>query len=170
MTTLIVAYNGRFVIGNNQGLVPWHIPDDLRYFRDTTMGHVCLMGRKTWESIPDKYRPLPGRINVVLSRGTTVWVPMEALRQVSVHASLEDGLEWAARTHPDKEVFVTGGGQIYDYCVRNRVADRVLASEIKNHLDVAGAAFFPDLKALGWAGTVVREFPDFDVVEYRPPA
>lgn len=172
MPTIIVAYNGKQVIGNNLGKVPWHIPADLKFFKDTTMGHVCIMGRKTWDTIPAKYRPLPGRINVVVSRNP--WeVTLPAVQHPDALAvameSVEDAIRWAENTLSKKEIFITGGAQIYNYCIDNGIADRVLASEIKNHLDVEGAAFFPNMNELGWQRTVLQQFPEFDVVEYLRP-
>lgn len=170
MTTIIVAYNGKFVIGNNLGKVPWHIPDDLKFFKDTTMGHACVMGRKTWDSIPEKYRPLPGRLNVVVTRNHKDFpFPPNSYNKVAACVDVETAIRHAKQFSPGGEVFITGGAQVYNYCVEKGLVDRVLASEIKNHLDVEGATFFPDLKALGWNGKVVKQYPEFDVVEYTPP-
>jgi dihydrofolate reductase len=169
--TIIVAYNGKFVIGNNLGKVPWHIPEDLKFFKETTMGHPCIMGKNTWESIPDKYKPLPGRANIIVTshyrnfefpkgpwpKGTEMAACVDPERAISV----------ARGTHPESEIFITGGGKLYRYCIEHDLVDRVLASEIKNHLDVEGATFFPNLKELGWTGTTLKEYDQFAVIEYR---
>ncbi len=153
--TIVVAYNKNLVIGNGCGL-PWHIVDDLKFFKEVTMGKACVMGRKTWFAIPEKYRPLPGRHNIVVSRDKIELGP-----NVSLCSSVEEAIELGG-----SETCITGGGEIYRYCIENNLIDRVLASEIKNHLDVDGATFFPDLKKLGWQGKIIREFNEFDVVEY----
>lgn len=187
--TAIVAYNGNFVIGNNMGKVPWHIPEDMKFFRETTMGHPVIMGRKTWDSIPTKFRPLPGRDNIIVTSGhrnfdfsasnhnrythgedcTVPWTPTCQLKrfEMAACATVELAISLGKQFDPDGEVFITGGAQVYAYCIDNGLVDRVLASEIKNHLDVEGATFFPDLKKQGWIGKVYREFDQFTVFEYR---
>jgi dihydrofolate reductase len=67
MINIIVATSTNLVIGKDNDL-PWHLPTDMKYFKDTTKGHIVVMGRKCWESIPEKYRPLPNRTNIVMSR------------------------------------------------------------------------------------------------------
>jgi dihydrofolate reductase len=164
MISIIVAYNGRQVIGNNLGKVPWHIPEDLKYFKQTTMGHPCIMGRNTWDSIPAKYRPLPGRFNIVVTRKQD-GLEFHPDWQLAYRQSVEDAIAFAKTM--DEEVFITGGAQVYRYCLDHNLVDRVLASEVKNHIDVEGATFFPDLKQLGWTGTVVKDYAEFAVMEYR---
>lgn len=176
MRTIVVAYNERFVIGNNLGKVPWHIPEDLKFFKEATMGKACVMGRKTWESIPEKYRPLPGRLNIIVSRDPfmvsfpentgsgTFTMAMESVEDAIKMGLTRKLVGW--KDDEANEVCITGGGEIYRYCINNGLVDRVLASEIKNHLDVDGATYFPDLKALGWHGEIIREHDDFNVVEY----
>lgn len=158
--SIIVAYNGKFVIGNNMGKVPWHIPEDLKFFKEQTMGKPCIMGRTTWESIPEKYKPLPGRLNVVVSRGS-----IEVPAGVIVQNSIESAIDYCRAAGHD-DIFITGGEKVYRYCIENNLVNRVLASEIHNHIDVVGAAFFPDMKALGWRGTKMKSFDTFDVIEY----
>lgn len=168
MITIIVAYNGKGVIGNNLGKVPWHIPADMKFFKDTTMGHACVMGRKTWESIPLKYRPLPGRYNVVVTRGHRGFdFPPGSSETMAACVDVETAIRHAKQFSPGGEVFITGGAQIYNYCLEHNLVDLVLASEIKNHLDVEGAAFFPNLKELGWKGEILETHDEFDVVAYK---
>lgn len=170
MVSIIVAYNGKFVIGNNMGKVPWHIPEDLKFFKEVTMGCPCVMGRKTWESIPEKYKPLPGRPNYIVSRDVSKVELDETWNEhVVVYPSVERAIEEAQTAYPDKEVFITGGGEIYRYCIVNNLVDRVLASEIKNYIDVEGSTSFPDLKSLGWNGGLFKEFEEFTVIEYLRP-
>lgn len=169
LITIIVAYNENGVIGNNQGKVPWHIPDDLKFFRETTDCHVCIMGRKTWESLPNKYKPLANRTNVIVTR-TEVTIPthrniLHNPSRIYVCSSLEEALDLFHSS--EEEIFITGGAELYSYALKNKLVDRVLASEIKNHLDVQGAATFPNLKELGWKGTLVKQFTEFDVIDYR---
>ncbi len=85
------------------GKLLWHIPDDMRRFKELTTGHPVIMGRKTWESLPQKFRPLPGRTNIVVTRQTGY---------EAAGATVVDSLE-AARAKGAGEVFVIGGGELY---------------------------------------------------------
>ncbi len=102
--TIVAAVARNGVIGVDGGL-PWHLPDDLRRFKELTLGHVLVMGRKTYESIG---RPLPGRTTVVVTR-TTGWDPGSS--EVLVSGSVPAALDAAAAI--DGEVFVVGGAQVY---------------------------------------------------------
>lgn len=170
MVNMIVAYNKNFVIGDKFSKVPWHIPQELKFFKETTTGHACLMGRKTWESIPAQYRPLSERLNLIVSKDPEKVVLPEPKENAMVYvgSSIESCLDlcsqWLA---VDQEVFIIGGAQVYRYCLDHDLVDRVLVSEIKGHLDVDGAAFFPDLTQLGWASTVMEEFDEFTVKDYK---
>lgn len=165
MNTIIVAYNKNFIIGN-KGLMPWHISNDLKFFKETTEGHACVMGRKTWESIPVVYRPLKGRTNIIVSSSSFIGCLKVDSLVVSVNDAFE-ALRIADFLTDHKEVFITGGSQLYTYCLENNLVDRVLASEIKGYANVEGDTFFPNLKALGWQGKVFREFDEFTVMEYK---
>jgi len=128
--SLVAAVASGGVIGRD-GTIPWHIPEDMRRFREVTMGHPVVMGRRTWESLPDRFRPLPGRRNVVVTRNED-WEAEGAERA----ASLEDAL---ARLADSEQVFVIGGAQLYAAALP--VADELLLTEIE--LDVPGDTFFP---------------------------
>ena len=123
-----VARNG--VIGRAGGL-PWRIPEDLARFRELTTGHAVVMGRRTWDSLPERFRPLPGRRNVVVTRNEA-WREPEAERA----ASLDDALELLAG---EERVFVIGGGELYAAALP--LADELLLTEIDLELD--GDTFFP---------------------------
>jgi dihydrofolate reductase len=96
------AANG--VIGKD-GVMPWHFPEDLKHFKEVTMGSPVVMGRKTWDSIPPRFRPLPGRRNIVVTR-QGAWHAQGA----DVASSLEEAL---ALCTADPQVWIIGGGQIY---------------------------------------------------------
>lgn len=164
MTTIIVAYNYDRVIGDDQG-IPWHIPDDLKLFKNTTMGCSCLMGRKTWESIPDQFRPLPGRLNLVVTKDVTnIHCPPKTNTSLLTSDSIERAIDLGKVMKPDKELFIIGGAQIYNYCLEHNLVDRVLASEIHGYLDVKGTAFFPTLN--DWNRKLLKEYPEFVWMEY----
>ena len=97
---LIWAQSSSGVIGRD-GDIPWVLPEDLAHFKDVTLGHTVVMGRKTWDSLPDGFRPLPGRRNVVVSRQPGLRLP-----GAEVIGSLDSALT-------DSDAWVIGGAQIY---------------------------------------------------------
>lgn len=132
--TLIAARARNGVIGHNNQL-PWHLPEDLRHFRQQTTGHVVLMGRKTWESIG---RVLPGRRMVVISRQ-----PLALPEGASRAGSLEEAI---ARHADEAELFVIGGAQIY--ALAWPLADRIIMTEVD--LEPVGDAFLPAPDPAQW--------------------
>jgi dihydrofolate reductase len=122
------ARNG--VIGRD-GTLPWHLPEDLAHFRQLTRGATVVMGRATWESLPDRFRPLPGRRNVVLSRQ-----PVYEAGGAEVRRSLAQALADA-----EGPVWVIGGAQVY--AEAQQLADRLVVTEVD--LQVEGDAHAPAL-------------------------
>lgn len=137
MLSLIAAVARRRVIGKDNALL-WHLPEDMRYFRETTRGKPVIMGRKTWESLPEKFRPLPGRRNIVVSRNVDYDAPGAELA-----SSLDTAL---AATAGEAEVFVIGGEALYRLALPH--ADRLYLTEIERDYD--GDAFFPEIVAQEW--------------------
>jgi len=132
--SLIVAMSANGVIGRNGGL-PWKLSTDLKRFKQRTMGHHLVMGRKTFEAIG---RPLPGRTTVVISRQ-----PGYAPAGVLVAQSLEEAL---AVTGQDAEVFVAGGGQIYALALER--ANRMYLTRV--HAEIDGDTYFPKYDESQW--------------------
>lgn len=137
---LIAACARGGVIGIDNRL-PWHLPEDMKFFRETTRGKPVIMGRKTWESLPDAFRPLPGRRNIVVSRNPGYVAP-----GASVVASLPEAL--AAASYADI-AFVIGGAELYRQALP--LADRLLLTEIDQAYE--GDAFFPDFDRSAWHET-----------------
>ena len=129
---LIYARSANGVIGNNNAL-PWHLPEDMAHFKRLTTGWPVIMGRKTWDSLPPRFRPLPGRSNVVVTRQTQ-WAAQGAL----VAASMPDALTLCEAS---KQVWVIGGAQIYQQA--EPFAQRIEVTEIAQ--DFEGYAFAPKL-------------------------
>ncbi|NQV44555.1 MAG: dihydrofolate reductase [Rhodospirillales bacterium] len=146
---MAVAMAENRVIGRDGGL-PWHLSGDLQYFKRVTMGKPMIMGRKTFESIG---RPLPGRLNIVVTRDATY-----ATDNVMVVHSLEQALD-AARERAEAdgidEVMIIGGGQIYGDALP--VTDRVYLTEV--HASVDGDTVFPDLAEDQWRETAREMHP-----------
>jgi len=139
--SIVVAHGANGVIGE-AGQLPWRLPSDLRRFRELTVGGTVIMGRKTFESLPLKHRPLRDRHNVVVSAN-----PAFRPSGVEVHTSLQAALS----AHAD--CFVIGGSSIYAQALE--LADRVYATEV----DAAppGDAFFPGLSPKEWGCVEERE-------------
>ncbi len=139
--SLIAAHTQNNVIGKNNDL-PWHLPDEMKYFMETTKGHAVIMGRKNYDSLPPKFKPLKDRFNIVVTRQHD----FEAPGTVTVH-SIEDAFTEAARFHhPDNEIFVIGGAQIYAQALPH--ANRLYLTEIKTTLE--GDTHFPDFDKKEW--------------------
>jgi dihydrofolate reductase len=131
LTISVVAAVARGGVIGRDGGIPWHLPEDLAHFKSLTTGHAVVMGRRTWDSLPDRFRPLPGRRNVVVTRNAD-WHADGAERA----GSLEEALALLR----DERVFVIGGAEIYAEALP--LADELFLTEIG--AEVAGDAFFPD--------------------------
>lgn len=94
-----------------QGELLYQLPEDMQLFKELTMNHVVIMGRKTWESIPEKFRPLPGRINIVVTSNPALVAVSET---VFIAETPEAALEIAKTTFPHKEIWIIGGAGIYE--------------------------------------------------------
>ena len=105
--SIIVAASTNNVIGKENGL-PWRLPTDMKFFKDKTLGHTVIMGRKSWDSIPAKYRPLPNRINVVMSRDETLKLDCDL-----VSSNLQNVINYFTEQSSDDELFIIGGGELY---------------------------------------------------------
>lgn len=136
------------VIGAAGGM-PWHVPEDLAHFKAVTLGAPVVMGRKTWDSLPERFRPLPGRANIVVTRQAD-WGSDGAVRA----GSLDEALALAADdvdSAPDRSpVWVIGGGQLFREAIGRAV--RLEVTELD--LEVDGDAFAPPVDD-GWAQTAV---------------
>lgn len=153
--SLIAAIADNNVIGRD-GKLPWHLPDDLKHFHDLTVGHPVIMGRKTYESIPEKHRPLPDRTNIVLTRQD-----IEIPGCVVVH-SIEEAIDRAMGYELPatsglrlQEVFVIGGAEIYRQALP--LARRMYLTRV--HAQVEGDAFFPEVDWGEWEAVSREEHP-----------
>ena len=138
--SLIVAASEENVIGKDNDLI-WHLPADMKYFKEKTLGHHVLMGRKNYESIPAKYRPLPNRINLVVSR-------KEIGRENGTHffTSIEDAIEFA-KLGGETELFIIGGGEIYRQTMD--LANIIYITKV--HHQFVGDTHFPEISLNDWA-------------------
>ncbi|MBD8506023.1 dihydrofolate reductase [Hoyosella sp. G463] len=119
------------------GAIPWHVPEDMQRFRELTRGHPVIMGRRTWDSLPERFRPLPGRANIVVTRD-----PAWAAEGAHVAGSLEA----AASRYPD--AWVMGGAQIYAQALEQDAGHGITGLHVTEiDLDVEGDAFAPTIGA-----------------------
>ncbi|HEX8460459.1 MAG TPA: dihydrofolate reductase [Segetibacter sp.] len=135
--SLIVAASTNHIIGKDNGL-PWSLPNDMRYFKNTTWGMPVIMGRKTLESMDNK--PLPGRVNIVITSDKNLKV-----NGVAVVNSWHDAM-FVAENTDCKEVFVIGGGQIFKDAIKK--ANRIYMTRIETIID--GDVFFPEIDTKKW--------------------
>ncbi len=154
--TLIAALAKNNVIGCD-GRLPWHIPADLRHFKQLTLGHIVLMGRKTWESIPEKFRPLPQRTNIVITRQKDYPVPPDVL----VYASIDAALTNKNQT-PTSRLFVIGGADVYAQTIER--ADRLEITHVER--EVKGNVFFPLIDPAVWKENTRDQRDGFAFVTY----
>ena len=146
-----VAENG--IIGKN-GEIPWHIPEDLEHFREKTTGHTVVMGRKTFESLPDSFTPLPNRQNIVLTRSD-----FEPTESVKIANSLDEAWEKAE----NEKIFIAGGAGVYRQTMD--IADKMVLTEI--HEEYKGDSYFPKFSEEDWREIEREKHRDFDIVEYE---
>lgn len=151
MITLIAAIDDNRLIGHDDKL-PWHIPADFKHFKETTLGHPIVMGRKTYDSLPK--RPLPGRTNLVVTRAPSI----EGVRAFS---TIQEALDEGLRESP--EVFVIGGQSIYEQTILT--ADRLLITHVDGSFE--GNYWFPIIDPSRWEESRTLQKGDgFSIREY----
>ena len=150
---LIVAKGKNNVIGKDNDLI-WHLPADMHFFTQSTKGHSVLMGRKNWDSIPLKYRPLSDRINVVITRNESFEHP-----DCSVFHSVESAISFykSKEEFSDLDLYVIGGGQIYAHAIENNLLDEMLITYIEESFD--GDTFFPEFDENHWKKDLIMKHP-----------
>lgn len=154
MLTLIAAIAANNAIGKDGQLV-WHNKEDMAHFKQLTLGKTVLMGRKTWESIPEKFRPLPGRTNAIISRQQAYVLPEGVLR----FGSVDDALN----SLRSADVVVIGGAEIYRQTIDR--ADRLEITQV--NLDLEADTYFPPIEEAIWQEIAREEHGDFSFVTYQ---
>lgn len=135
------------VIGAD-GAMPWHVPEDLAYFRQVTRGSPVVMGRRTWESLPEAFRPLPGRVNVVIT-GDEGRARQLTEQGALTASSLEEAVD-RARPHAAETstVWIMGGGAIYAEAIDKGLARLAAVTQLDLHID--GDTYAPELDSSQW--------------------
>lgn len=152
IVSLIVAVAENNAIGFNNNLI-WHLPNDMNYFKEITLNHHVITGRKNYMSIPQKYRPLVNRTNIVLTRDSNF-----KAENCNIKNSLECALDFAKQNGED-EVFIIGGGQIYKEALEKNLIDKIYITHV--HEKFEGDTFFPPIDLNNWE-LIKNEFHELD--------
>ena len=154
MLALISAISQNNCIGIKNQL-PWNLPEDLKHFKNITDGKTILMGRNTWLSLPEKFRPLPNRKNIVISYDPIPDLPNNVLFYNNLNEALEK--------QKNEEVFVIGGGMMYKQTIDR--ADTLYITHV--HRVVDGDVFFPEINMNIWQEVEREKHAEFDFVIYK---
>jgi dihydrofolate reductase len=142
LVSIIVAVASNGAIGKNNDLM-WHLPDDLQFFKEKTLGHPVIMGRKNYESIPLRFRPFRDRLNIVVTRQRDYDAPSCFLVQ-----NLSDAIEEAERFESE-EIFIIGGGQIYKEALESKLVQRMYITQVHQVFNDADV-YFPQFDIHDW--------------------
>jgi len=157
---IIAAMSENRVIGKDNAM-PWSIKGNLARFKEMTMGWPCIMGRKTWESLPKK--PLPGRLNIIISQTMTETCPQEQTSQdpqnVKIFPSLLSAIEYCADY---EKIFICGGESIYRQALP--LSDKIELTLIFGQYE--GDTFFPEIDAACWTPVKRLDFDKFSIITY----
>jgi dihydrofolate reductase len=162
--TIIVSMDENNLIGQADGKLPWHIREELKFFKKTTVGHPVIMGRVTWESLPKK--PLLDRYNITVTSNygyaehdNYAFVP---------NVEIAIGMAWVkSKGWPNannEKVFIIGGAQIYNYVLEKNLVDEVIISKVRGKYE--GTVYFPKLDESKWTIVGIERFEEFDVIKY----
>ena len=156
---LVAMGEGNRVIGDGTGMPDWDLKDDRISFAKKTIAdatdNIVIQGRKSYEALPDGFRPLPRRVNIVITRDRS-WVPKES--GVIVVYSLEEAIE-VAKSLPGKVVSIIGGGEIYLEAIRQIIFDKMYITTVKGHFE--GSVRFPDMDFIFKAHYIKTDRIDF---------
>ncbi len=156
---LIVAFDDDYCIGK-EGRIPWRIPEDMAHFKRLTEGHPVIMGRKTYESLPDSVRPLPDRLNIVLSRSEKV------IQGAYVVESLGRAIDLAFERPQEgidyDKIYVMGGHSVYEDALP--LADFMDVTHVKGSHD--GDVYFPTVDWNDWRETSRKDLESCSFVSY----
>ena len=154
--SIIVAAAQNNVIGKDNSLI-WHLPADMKFFKEKTKNHAVITGRKNYESIPEKFRPLPDRTNIVITRQ----LDYNAQGAIVV-SSVDEAIEYVETHFANQEVFIIGGAEIYKQTLH--LCQKVYLTRIHQSFD--GDTFFPELQLNDWKLTEEHLHPADDKNPY----
>lgn len=146
---IIVAMDRANGIGKNNDLM-WHLPSDMRFFKETTLNQIVVMGRKNFDSIPEKFRPLPNRENAILTRQAN-FIAENCL----VFNSMREMILHYKNDRTSRIVYIIGGGQIYKEALDLDIVDEMLITHVNHNFDAD--TFFPEIDSNKWKSEIVLE-------------
>jgi dihydrofolate reductase len=152
---IIAAVAENQAIGKDNDLI-WHLPDDLQFFKEKTLNTTIITGRKNYESIPEKFRPLPKRQNIVVTRNGKY----EAPGSIVAH-SVEEALEKAPK---DRETYIIGGSQIYKVALEKNLVDFMYITAVHGSFDAD--VYFPEIDEGNWEIETLSEHPKDEKHDY----
>jgi dihydrofolate reductase len=165
MIAHIAAVAKNRVIGKGNDL-PWRLPDDMKYFKQQTLGAYVIMGRKNYESIPPKFRPLPDRQNIVITRQSNYNAPdcvvLDSINAMSVFLLEEKYNFFNPNGNRSSDAFIIGGAEIYSQTMH--MVDRLYLTEID--AEVEGDVFYPEFDKSQWQETSRLHHPADDKHKY----
>lgn len=151
MIEIVAAISKNFCIGKD-GNIPWHIPEDLKHFKNLTVGKNVLMGRKTWDSLPARFKPLPERKNIVITRDNQQYPP-----EVNVYSSISDAM------NNYSDLVIIGGGEVWKQTIN--IADTMYITHVNMHID--GDSFFPEISPNVWQPVnAIEDNHLFKIIKY----
>jgi len=165
--SIIVAYDKNRLIGDGPK-IPWRLAADMKHFKETTMGCPVIMGRKTWDSFPEKFKPLPGRFNIIITNRPDEYREQYDEQKKDVRFTSSSGAAlvaaYARAVITGTEVYIIGGASIYKEYLDMGVVERILATEVVG--DYSGDVHFPEFDPQAWDREIKQQNAEFDVVEY----
>ena len=154
--SLIVAIAQNGVIGKSNGEMSWHVKEEFQHFKNTTLGHPIIMGRKTFETLG---KPLKGRLNIVVTRNKSYKTDFE---EVVIKSSLQNAVEYCRESKPEK-IFIIGGGEIYKQAIN--FVDEMIITFMK--FEAEGEVRFPEIKNADWNIEKINDHELFEIFRYE---
>ncbi len=152
---IIAAIASNNVIGRSNGEMPWHVPEEFKHFKHTTIGSPVLMGRKTFETLG---KPLKDRENIIITHNKNLQVQFD---YVEIKSSLDEAVEYC-RNKNEEKIFIIGGGQIYGQAIL--IADEMILSYMK--FDAEGDVRFPEYNQGDWNIISRENRKQFEIIHY----
>jgi dihydrofolate reductase len=154
--SLIVAIAQNGVIGKSNGEMSWHVKEEFQHFKNTTLGHPIIMGRKTFETLG---KPLKGRLNIVVTRNKSYKTDFD---EVIIKSSLQNAVEYCRESDPEK-IFIIGGGEIYKQAIN--FVDEMIITFMK--FEAEGEVRFPEIKNADWNIEKINDHELFEIFRYE---
>lgn len=163
---IIAAIGQNRELGRDNQLL-WHLAEDMQFFKETTSRHFVIMGRKSFDSIPKKYKPLPNRVNIIITRD-----PDYMYEECYTFSNLQEAIDLANENGEDR-VFIIGGGEIYRLALESGIVDEMFLTEVRASFSDAHI-FFPEFEHLHWQKELIRSVVadslnqfSFDIYHYQ---